>query len=420
MAVFHGWRMVAAASGIQFMQSALLYQSLGAYVALLHEEKGWSKTALAGGSAVHAMEAAVLGPALGWIIDRFGAQMMIRAGVVALGIGFILLGRLESLAGFYGAILVIALGSSLCGFFPLNVSIIHWFDKYRARALSGVAMGLALGGVAVPLVAWSMQVWGWRVTATGSGILMVAVGLPLAFVFRTKPEDYGEVPDGRQARAINDVDIDRTSDPSMRDFTAREATRTMAFWLLALGHGFALFVVTGVNVHAISHMTAGLGLSLTHASLVITLMTLFQVVGVMIGWIIGDRYAKRLVAASCMFGHCFGLLMLTFATGWTMLVLFAIFHGVAWGLRGPFMQAIRADYFGRAAIGKIMGLSSLVVVIGQIGGPLLAGWFGDHDGHYRVGFTILAALAGSGSLLFFFARRPLHSADKPSQNRRSA
>lgn len=398
--------MVGAASGIQFMQSALLYQALGAYIALLQDEKGWSKTALSGGSAVHAMETALLGPALGWIIDRFGAQLMIRMGVVLLGAGLILLGRLETLAGFYGAIVVIALGSSLSGFFPLNVSIIYWFDKYRARALSGVAMGLALGGIAVPLVAWSMQVWGWRATATGSGLLMIAVGLPLAYLIRGKPEDYGEVPDGHQAKAVDDLDLDRSSAPRVRDFTVREATRTPAFWLLAFGHGFALFVVTGVNVHAITHMTKGLGLSLTEASLVITLMTVFQIVGVTVGWFVGDRYSKRLVAAVCMFGHCFGLLMLTFATGWTMLVLFAAFHGGAWGLRGPFMQAIRADYFGRSAIGKIMGLSSLVVVIGQIGGPLVAGWFGDQHGNYHVGFSILAALAAAGSVLFVLARRP--------------
>ena len=27
-------------------------------------------------------------------------------------------------------------------------------------------------------------------------------------------------------------------------------------------------------------------------------------------------------------------------------IAFALLHGTAWGLRGPFMQAIRADYFG--------------------------------------------------------------------------
>lgn len=404
--IFHGWRMVGAASGIQFLQAGLLYQAFGAYVAVLTEERGWSKTALAGGSAVQAMEAALLGPLLGWIIDRFGPKWMIRVGVLALGAGFMLLSQIETLAGFYGAIIIIALGSSLCGFFPLNVSVINWFDKQRARALSAVAMGLALGGVMVPLVAWTMQSWGWRNTAMASGLLIILIGFPLATVFRSRPEDYGEVPDGHafvdksQANALVGP---RVPPP---EFSARQALRTRAFWFLALGHGFALFVVTAVNTHAITHMKEGLGYTVTQASVVITAMTLFQIAGVALGWYIGDRFIKRFVAAGCMVGHCIGLLMLTFATGPVMLGLFAIIHGTAWGLRGPFMQAIRADYFGRAAIGKIMGFSSLIIVIGQVGGPVLAGLMTDMTGNYQMGFTLLATIAGLGTLLFLFAPPP--------------
>ncbi len=81
-------------------------------------------------------------------------------------------------------------------------------------------------------------------------------------------------------------------------------------------------------------------------------------------------------------------------------------HGTAWGLRGPFMQAIRADYFGRASIGMIMGLSNLVTVVGNISGPILAALFADWTGDYRLGFTILAVLAGLSSLFFWVARRP--------------
>ena len=68
-----------------------------------------------------------------WIIDRFGPKWMIRAGILTLGSGFLLLSTIDSIAGFYGAIVVIAIGSSLCGFFPLNVAVINWFEKYRAR-----------------------------------------------------------------------------------------------------------------------------------------------------------------------------------------------------------------------------------------------------------------------------------------------
>ena len=113
-----------------------------------------------------------------------------------------------------------------------------------------------------------------------------------------------------------------------------------------------------------------------------------------------------MVAAFCMLMHAGGLLMLTYATGPLMLTAFAILHGTAWGLRGPFMQAIRADYFGRRSIGMILGLSSLIIAIGQIGGPMVAGLFADATGDYRTGFTVLAIVAGLGSVLFASARTP--------------
>ena len=403
MKIFYGWRMVAAGGGIQFLQAGLLHQAFGAYFAVLTQEFGWSKTALSGAAALQPMEAAVLGPALGWVIDRFGPQGMIRIGVVTFGIGFMLLSQIESLAGFYGAFLVIALGSSLCGFFPINVAIIHWFEKFRARALSVLSLGLALGGVFVPAVAWALQTWGWRATAFGSGVVAILVGWPLARLFRRRPEDVGETIDGLPLAAVH---AGLPEAHGQLEFTAREAVRTRAFWLLSVGHAFALLVVYAVSVHAITHMKEGLGYTLAQASLVITLMTVSQVGGVLLGWWIGDRFEKRFVAAACMVMHSIGLLMLTYATGTAMVVAFALLHGGGWGLRGPFMQAIRADYFGRRSIGMILGLSSMIIVIGQIGGPIVAGIFADLTGDYRTGFTVIAVLAGFGSLFFLLARKP--------------
>src|SRR5688572_14559831 len=400
--LFYGWRMVGAATGMQFLQAALVNNAFGAYVAVLAEERGWSKTALSGAAALQQMESALLGPVLGWLLDRFGPQVFIRAGVFFLGGGLMLLSTVDSLIGFYGAFVVIALGGSLAGFFPLNVALIHWFERYRARALSSMSLGLALGGIAVPLVAWSLQTHGWRPTAFYSGVLAILIGFPLAMVMRNKPEDYGLKVDGMEKTPAADLErtIGGTPRPATRDFTAREALRTRAFWLLSLGHGFALFTVHTVLVHAITHLKEGLGYSIAAAALVMALVTGFQIVGVGVGWWIGDRFDKRLISAACMLAHAVGLLLLTYALHMWMLVAFAILHGTAWGLRGPFMQAIRADYFGRAAIGMILGLSYMIIIIGQMGGPMIAGVMADSSGDYRSGFTLLAVLAGLGSLFF--------------------
>jgi sugar phosphate permease len=405
--IFYGWYMVGASCAMQFIQSTLLLQSFGAYFAVLRDDRGWSKTELSGAAALHQVEAAILGPLLGWLIDRFGPQWVIRAGVVSFGVGFILLSTVDSLFAFYGAFIVTALGASLCGFFPLSVALIHWFERHRARALSSLQTGVALGGLALPAVAWALTTWGWRTTAFASGIIVIVICLPLSFIIRRSPEDIGEVMDGIRSRSRDPVPNSvKESKETIHDFTAREALRTPAFWLLSLGHGFALFVVMAVNTHAITHMKEDLGYTIEAASLAITLQTVAQLGGVGLGAWMGDRFEKRIVSAICMLGHMIGLLLLTYATGPAMIVAYAILHGTAWGLRGSLMQAIRADYFGRTAIGMILGFSSMITVIGQIGGPMIAGIFADMTGNYRLGFTTLALLAGLGSAFFLLAKRP--------------
>jgi MFS family permease len=406
MKLFYGWRMVAAGSGLQFLQAALLQYSFGAYLAVLNEERGWTKTQLSGAAVLHQLEGALLGPVLGWFIDRFGPERLIRSGVFVLGGGFVLLSFVDSLLGFYGAIAVIALGIGMCGFFPLNIAVIAWFERFRARALSTMSLGLAFGGVAVPLVAASMATYGWRATAFGSGVIAILAGWPLARVIRGRPEDHGETLDGLPVPKQEPGADEAPAAPARRDFTWREALRTQAFWLISLGHGFALLVVGAVNVHAIAHIKESLGYTLAAAALVMTLLTAGQIIGMLLGWAIGDRFDKTRIAAACMLAHMAGLLVLAYAPGFAYLVLFTMLHGVAWGLRGPLMQAIRADYFGRRAIGMILGLSFMIVVLGQAIGPLFAGAMADITGNYRTGFTILALVAGLGSGFFLFAKKP--------------
>jgi sugar phosphate permease len=410
--LFYGWKMVGAGCGLQFLQAGLLHHAFGGYVAVLQDDRGWSKTALSGAAALQQMEAAILGPLLGWVMDRFGPQGVIRLGVLLFGGGFMLLSRVETLLEFYAAFILVALGSSLCGFFPLNVALINWFERKRARALSAMSLGLALGGFFVPVVGWSLTTYGWRATAFGSGVLAIVAGFPLALVMRRRPEDYGETVDGI-AHPPASADAVEASVSSSKDFTAREALRTPAFWLLSLGHGFALFVVGAVSVHAIAHMKEALGYSVGAAAAVITLLTTCQLIGVMLGWAIGDRYEKRYIAAACMLMHMLGLLCLTYASGLPWLIGFTALHGIAWGLRGPFMQAMRADYFGRSAIGMILGLSFMIIVIGQVGGPMIAGMLADATGNYRLGFTVLAVLAGLGSMFFVLAKRPVRPLRSP-------
>ena len=410
MKIFYGWKMVAAAAGMQFLASLFLFQALGAYASLIIEEKGWSKTSVSGAISMQSMEGVFLGPVMGVFLDKFGSKQILRIGVIIMGIGFMVLSQIETIQSFYVAVLILAVGTSLAGYFPLNVGIIQWFEKKRARALSTVGVGLALGGICVPLVAITMQTFGWRATAFGSGVLIILLGFPLASVYRKRPEDFGEHVDGIDPSAKPKDDTPALAKAATKvepSFTTMQALRTRSFWLLGAGHAFALLVVTAVNAHAINHMRISLDYTISQAAIIITVMTAFQLAGVLIGGYLGDKYQKRLLCATCMIMHAIGLLFLTFATGRGALIVFAVLHGLAWGIRGPFMQAIRADYFGRQSIGQILGISGIIVAVGQFTGPLVAGVLGDATGNYKLGFTVLALTAATGSVLFLMARKPV-------------
>jgi len=119
-------------------------------------------------------------------------------------------------------------------------------------------------------------------------------------------------------------------------------------------------------------------------------------------------YVAFLVIAvgSSLAGHAIGLVLLAFATSFWMIVLFAMLHGLAWGTRGPLMQAIRADCFGRTSFGTILGFSSMIVMLGMTFGPVCAGLMADRTGNYEAGFTVLAGLAAMGSVFFILATPP--------------
>jgi MFS family permease len=114
-----------------------------------------------------------------------------------------------------------------------------------------------------------------------------------------------------------------------------------------------------------------------------------------------------------MVGHGVALLLLAQASVYWMVIAFAALHGLSWGTRGPLMAAIRADYFGARAFGTISGVSSMVTMLGMMGGPLVAGVLADRTGSYALGFTVLAFLALLGSLFFFLAKRPPPPARAP-------
>lgn len=406
--VYLGWWVVAGAMGLQASQAALLSTAFGVYVVALTGEFGWSTTAVASGFALIQLQGGLLGPLQGLALDRFGPRRVIAFGVVVFAAGLAAVSAVATLTGFYAALLVAGLGVALTGYLSVTTAIVPWFVRRRATAMAWMALGASVGGLLVPLVAGAVAAYGWRATALASGLVMLLVGLPSAALMRREPTRYGLAADGGYrglpdaARGAIDVPL---ADPA-HDFTLRAAVRTRAFWMLGLGHASALLVVSAVVVHLVPHLSGGLGMSLTAAASVVAALTLVTAVGQLLGGALGDRIAKRGLAMGAMFAHAAGLLSLAWLPPAVGIGVFLLLHGLAWGVRGPLMGAMRADYFGATHFGAIMGASTLVFMPGQLLGPITAGLMADAFGDYRWGFTLLAGLAAFGSLAFRLATPP--------------
>jgi len=414
---FFGWRIVAAGAAIQAMQSGLFMQAFGSYSVLLRDDFGWSRTTLSVAFAMTRAESGMLGPIQGWMIDRFGPRRIMQFGIVMMAGGFMLFSTIQNLPQFFFFYFLMALGASLGGFLSVTTALVNWFQRYRSRALATSQTGFAIGGSLTPALVYFMETYGWRPTAFVSGIIVLAVGLPLTFLIRHRPGDYGEFPDGIDPTTQVDDGYQAPEGLTRVDFTASQALRTRAFWMISLGHASALLVVGAVMLHLSLYLTGdAVGMTLQQASFIVGALPAMQLIGQLAGGFFGDLVNKRAIVTLCMAGHAIGLLLLTYQVNTLMIWAFVPFHGLAWGARGPLMQSLRADYFGPTNFGTIMGFSSMIVMLGMISGPLLAGVLADYFGDYRVGFTILAILAGLGSIFFIMATPPAQPAAKPDRS----
>ena len=412
--VFYGWWIVLACAGVQWLAALTWMHSYGGYALKLQADFGWSMSVLSLAFALTRLESGLLGPLQGWLVDRYGPRLILIIGTIIFAIGFFIFSLVESITTYFVAFILIALGSSLGGFATLMVSIVSWFDAHRAKAVAMSQIGFSAGGLCVPFVMMGLEAFGWRSMALYSGVLILLVGLPLVSLVRHRPEDYGEVPDGLRLRSSasnpdSGEDCARENASSIEpqiSLTWRQAVREPSFWLISSGHALSLLTVSSMLAHLIPYLTFDLGYDPVNAGFVFALMTALQMAGLFLGGVIGDRFDKRIICTLCMMGHFIGLIALTYGANPTLVVVFALAHGLAWGVRAPLMVALRADYFGPKSFGTIMGISSLIVMMGMTIGPLFSGIMFDLYGNYDLAFTCIAFCSLAGGLCFWFAKPP--------------
>ncbi|MGP4018722.1 MFS transporter [Saccharopolyspora sp. 5N708] len=393
-----GWWVVAGGAILLTLQNGLIISAFGAYFVAITADTGWDPRVIALGFAIVQLGNGVLSPVTGWCCDRLGTRTVAQIGTAVTAAGCALASQTDGGGLFVGAVCVIALGCSAAGMTPLTVAVVQVLAERRTLALGLLPSGVALGGLLVPAVVWSLTLMGWRATFLTVAVAIALIGLVSGAV----------LPNNRAGDVSPPGDVsagDEAPSTPASGHDLRSAVRTSAFWLLVAGHGSALMAVGAVNLHLIPLMTRDRGFSLAVASVAVAAMSVAQLVGQIITGMIGDHFDKRRLAISCMVVQTAVLVGMAALPGAAVMAV-AVVHGLAWGLRGPIMNSLRVDYFGLASFGTIIGWSMGFVSLGMMSGPLLATTIANGDGGYPAAFGTLATITALGTVAFLLLRPP--------------
>ena len=415
--IFYGWWLVGLSAFTMVVGGVPVFQGMSVWNPALKAHFGWTPGQLSVAFAfARGVEGGVMGPVEGLLIQRLGSRRMILIGMLVLGCGFLVFGRIQELWHLYVAIVVVSVGASMGTWLPMMTALNNWFVRRRATAM-GWALGLFLaGGVLVmPALAWSVgsiepdqqDRFGWRTTAQGIGVFILVLAFPVSRLVRNRPEDYGQYPDGRMPTPATASGPERESSAAEGEpeFTWQQALRTRTFWLMSFGHACTSTVLATVGVH--------LGLVLDHRDF--SLQMIGWVVAVyagvaalftLVGGHIGDRVPIRMAIFGFALVQSLAIMVLVLAHSPPVAFLFAVLLGIGFGGRLPLVMAVRSVYFGRKSFASITGMSIVPLNLLQIVAPVFAGYMFDLTDSYTIPFTAIGVFGLIGSFLFLLMGDP--------------
>jgi MFS family permease len=412
--VFYGWWLAVVGALVMALGTVPLFQGLPVWNPVIRNAFGWSAGQMSWAFAMTRLEGGLLGPVEGLLIEKLGSRRMVFIGMTVLGAGFMLFSQVREIWHLYAVFFMMSMGAALGTWLPMMTVMNHWFIRRKTRAMSLVMEGFALGGIVIPLLlAWSVggsdpnisERYGWRVTAFGVGVMIMALAFPLSRLVRNRPEEMGLRPDGDPPAAVSVQSGPSRHAGDAAGFTWQEAIRTRDFWLISFGHASSSIVIVSIMVH-LGLLLDDRGFSLGTISAVVATYTAVNAVFTLVGGYLGDRFPIKLAAFGFSAFQSVAVVVLVFAHGAPMHFLFAVLLGIGFGGRTPVTTAIRGVYFGRKAFAAITGISGVPLNILLFSAPLFAGYMRDITGEYDVAFLTIAVVCLLGSCLFLLLGKP--------------
>lgn len=404
--LFYGWRMVAVGCAIRMLGGGFHLYGFTIFFLPITNELGLSRAATSLVFSLARAEGAIEGPLAGYLIDRLGPRPMMLAGVLLSGLGYMLLAAVNS----YYALLVVYLGvislSFAAGFMHSPMVLANsWFIRRRALAMTLISSAIGIGGTLItPLLALSVQIWGWRHGAFLAGLGLILIGAPLALMVKRSPESIGLLPDG--ALSNDDQEADRTSarPQSTAEFDLRQAMRTRAFWMIILATTTRVAVYNAITVHFVPIMVWK-GVSEARAAAMLAAMALMSLPShLLVGWI-ADHVSKPRLMGLCMAVGAIAVTVLAYGEGewslWTFTVLFTFVEAIF-----PVGWATVGDFFGRKSFATIRGTMSFFYLWGPALGPVITGLVYDRSQSYQPMMSAFIVLSLTAGFLYAMLAKP--------------
>ena len=211
-----------------------------------------------------------------------------------IAVSFLLRPWMNELWEFYALNLLMYAGMPGAIMLPIGKLIGIWFVEGRGRAIGLTAMGANFGGFIFSAQTKTLIDFSdWRTTFFIFGLLFLAL-IPLVML------TIRDTPRSARTSSAEALTAEPTASPQ-EGMTARDALRSRAFLLVAIGLLFATIPYQSVLSQIIPHLE-GEGMSATQAAWMLSILAIFGMVGkVLLGWLTEKVAARYVFVGSLVF-----------------------------------------------------------------------------------------------------------------------
>ena len=398
---FYGYNIVAAGFTIQAVCIGALF-AYGVFFKDIQAEFGWSRATISGASSLALFMMGAVGVLAGKLNDRIGPRILIVASAGFLGLGYLLMSRIQSPWQLYLVFGILAgIGFSTHDVITLS-TVARWFEKRRGAMSGIVKVGTGSGQLLGPMMATLLlAIFGWRSANIIIGATALIALMLVAQLMRRDPQGMGLLPDGR--RETTDSQADGGEEPGV---SLKEAARIEQFWTICMTEFAIFFCLFTIVVHIVPH-ARDLGLAPAYAAGVLSTIGGVSILGRILMGAANDRIGGKRALIICIVVLFCSFIWLQLASNAWMLFLFAVIYGFAHGGFFTVVSPMVAELFGTDSHGILFGIILFCGTLGGAVGPLIAGRIFDVTGSYQMVFFVLLVLSLTGFVLMMFLR-PIH------------